>query len=84
MSNIALYSVAFDLLLIYITSPMSLTWDMSNIAALLLSDIFVHNSLNIQRIFNPKKVLESCDLGLFSHNPMYIEDYYDLWCLWHK
>ena len=67
MSNIALYSVAFDLLLIYITSPMSLTWDMSNIAA----DIFAHNFLNIQWIFNLKKVLESWDLGLSNHTIKY-------------
>ena len=26
-----------------------------------------YNFLNIQRIFNPQKVLESCDSGLFNH-----------------
>ena len=30
--------------------------------------VFAHNFLNIQRIFNPKKVLESWDLGLFNHS----------------
>ena len=29
--------------------------------------IFAHNFLNVQLIFNPKKVLESWDLGLFNH-----------------
>ena len=29
--------------------------------------IFAHNFLNISWIFNPKKVLESCDLGLSNH-----------------
>ena len=29
--------------------------------------IFAHNFLNIQPIFNPKKVLESWDLGLSNH-----------------
>ena len=29
--------------------------------------ISVHTFLNIQPIFNPKKVLESSDWGLFSH-----------------
>ena len=29
--------------------------------------IFAHNFLNIQAIFNPKKVLESWDLDLFNH-----------------
>ena len=29
--------------------------------------IFAHNFLNIQPIFNPKKVLESWDLDLFNH-----------------
>ena len=28
---------------------------------------FVHNFLNIQRIFNPQKVLESWDLDLSNH-----------------
>ena len=43
--------------------------------------IFAHNFLNIQPIFNPKKVLESWDLGL-----MYVEDvkgWNDLQHLWH-
>ena len=50
----------------YISSPMSPTWDMSNIAALLLSEMFL---LITSIIFNgfSKKVLESWDLGLFSH-----------------
>ena len=29
--------------------------------------IFAHNFLNIQRIFNPQKVLESWDLGLSNY-----------------
>ena len=29
--------------------------------------VFTHNFLNIQLIFNPQKVLESWDLGLFNH-----------------
>ena len=29
--------------------------------------IFAHNFLNIQRIFNLQKVLESLDSGLFNH-----------------
>ena len=41
--------------------------------------VFAHNFLNIQWIFNPKKVLESWDHQIPS-NPMYIEDYYDLQC----
>ena len=34
--------------------------------------IFAHNFLNIQPIFNPKKVLESSDLELFNYT---IESY---------
>ena len=30
-------------------------------------NIFAHNFLNIELIFNPKKVLESRDLGLSNH-----------------
>ena len=50
--------------------------------------VFAHNFLNIQWIFNPKKVLKSWELGLFSlpSNPMYvedIEDYFDRWHLRH-
>ena len=30
-------------------------------------NVFAHNFLNIQLVFNPKKVLESWDLGLFIH-----------------
>ena len=59
---IALYSVASDLLLSYITSPTSLTWDISNIVV--VRYVFAHNFLNIQRIFNPEKVLESWETGL--------------------
>ena len=33
--------------------------------------IFAHNFLNIQPIFNPQKVLESCDLGLSNHTIKY-------------
>ena len=33
--------------------------------------IFAHNFLNIQWIFNPQKVLESCDLGLSNHTIKY-------------
>ena len=33
--------------------------------------IFAHNFLNIQLIFNPQKVLESCDLGLSNHTIKY-------------
>ena len=33
--------------------------------------IFAHNFLNIQAIFNPKKVLESWDLDLFNHTIQY-------------
>ena len=29
--------------------------------------VLAHNFLNIQRIFNPEKVLESWDTGLFNH-----------------
>ena len=31
-----------------------------------------HNFLNIQPIFNPKKVLQSWDWGLFNHNTIYV------------
>ena len=33
----------------------------------MVSHICVYNFFNIQRIFNPKKVLESWDLALFNH-----------------
>ena len=33
--------------------------------------IFAYNFLNIQRIFNPQKVLESWDLGLSNHTLKY-------------
>ena len=57
MSNIALYSVAFDLLLIHITSLTSPTLNMSNIAALLLSETFllitslIFNGFSIKKSF---------------------------------
>ena len=45
--------------------------------------IFAHNFLNIQRIFNPQKVLESWDLGLSNIplNAIYVggvKGYFDL------
>ena len=33
--------------------------------------VFAHNFLNIQRIFNPKKVLKSWDIGLSNHTIKY-------------
>ena len=62
MSNIALYNVASDLLLSYITSPTSPTWNVSNIVV--VRYVFAHNFLNIQRILNPEKVLESWETEL--------------------
>ena len=35
------------------------------------TNIFAHNFLNIQPIFNPQKVLRSWDLELFSHTIKY-------------
>ena len=35
-------------------------------------NIFAHNFLNIQLIFNPQKVLESWDLGLSNHTMLCI------------
>ena len=35
-------------------------------------NIFTHNFLNIQLIFNPKKVLESWDLDLSNHTKCYV------------
>ena len=37
----------------------------------MLLNIFAHNFLNIQQIFNPKKVLKSWDLELFNHTIKY-------------
>ena len=44
------------------------------------SHISAHNFLNIQPIFNPQKVLEIWDRGLFNHTIKY----YICWHCWHK
>ena len=36
-----------------------------------VEDVFAHNFLNIQWIFNPEKVLESWDLEHFNHTIKY-------------
>ena len=41
--------------------------------------IFAHNFLNIQPIFNPKKVLESWDLDLFNHTLLTCFDIHKIW-----
>ena len=56
--------------------PLIFYWDISHFRCLrhekhccivVVRDVFAHNLLNIQWIFNLKKVLESWALGLFSH-----------------
>ena len=37
-------------------------------------NVFAHNFLNIQLIFNLRKVLESWDSGLFNHIMMYVKE----------
>ena len=49
--------IAFDLVLKYFTSSIPLTY----------KHVFAHNFLNIQWIFNLKKVLESWELELFNN-----------------
>ena len=45
---------------------MLLMWEVSKVNSFMYLHIFAHNFLNIQWIFNPKKVLESWDSVLFN------------------
>ena len=53
------------------TDQLFILFNISSLTPLTYKHVFAHNFLNIQRIFNPKKVLESWDLELFNHTIQY-------------
>ena len=59
------------LLLMWKVSKVSNTMNKWSKAQITYKNVFAHNFLNIQLIFNPQKVLKSWDLGLYNYTIKY-------------